>query len=112
MPGPFSLTFPKQNALGTRLHEQILVNQCSIKPNITDVLLHKKAWCDVTTDGGGYLLVAKKDDPVTWTVPSSNETVYPQGTPHWSSIFGDMNMLDIRIQISTTSRFEDTKADW
>ena len=72
----------------------------------------QKAWCDVTTDGGGYLLVAKKDSPVTWTVPSSNETVQPFGDPHWSSIFGDMKMLDIRIQFSTTSEFEDTKADW
>ncbi|XP_028393585.1 uncharacterized protein LOC114517928 [Dendronephthya gigantea] len=71
-----------------------------------------KAWCDVTTDGGGYLLVAKKDDAVTWTVPSTNETVDPFGKPHWSSIFGKINMLDIRFQISTTSNFKDTKAHW
>jgi hypothetical protein len=71
-----------------------------------------KAFCDVTTDGGGFLLVAKKDDPVTWTVPSSNETVDPHGKPHWSSIFGKVKMLDIRFQISTTSKFKDTKAHW
>ncbi|CAB4029528.1 Hypothetical predicted protein [Paramuricea clavata] len=71
-----------------------------------------KAFCDVTTDGGGFILVAKKDDPVTWTVPSSNETVDPHGKPHWSSIFGKVKMLDIRFQISTTSKFENTKAHW
>jgi hypothetical protein len=58
------------------------------------------------------LLVAKKNDPVTWTVPSSNETVDPYGKPHWSSIFGDVEMLDVRFQFSTTSDFKDTKADW
>ena len=71
-----------------------------------------KAWCDVTTDGGGYLLVARKNDSVTWTVPSSKETVDPFGKPHWSSIFGNMKMLDIRFQFSTTSEFKDTKAHW
>lgn len=71
-----------------------------------------KAWCDVTTDGGGFVLVAKKDDPVTWTVPSSKETVDPHGKPHWSSTFGKVEMLDIRFQISTTSNFKDTKAHW
>ena len=71
-----------------------------------------KAWCDVTTDGGGYLLVAKKNDSVTWTVPSSKETVDPFGNPHWSSIFGNITMLDVRFQFSTTSEFKDTKAHW
>jgi hypothetical protein len=58
------------------------------------------------------MLVAKKDDPVTWTVPSTNETVDPHGKPHWSSTFGKVEMLDIRFQISTTSNFKDTKAHW
>ena len=71
-----------------------------------------KAWCDVTTDGGGFMLVAKKDDPVTWTVPSSKDTVGPHDKSHWSSIFGKVEMLDIRFQVSTTLHFKDTKAHW
>ena len=71
-----------------------------------------KAWCDVQTDGGGFMLVAKKDDPVTWTVPSSKDPVGPHDKPHWSSIFGKVEMLDIRFQVSTTLHFKDTKAHW
>lgn len=71
-----------------------------------------KVWCDVTIDGGGFMLVAKKNDPVTWTVPSSKETVDPHGKPHWSSNFAKVEMLDIRFQISTTSNFKDTQAHW
>ena len=58
------------------------------------------------------MLVAKKNDSVTWTVPSSKETVDPFGKPHWSSIFGNIKMLDIRFQFSTTPEFKDTKAHW
>lgn len=71
-----------------------------------------KAWCDVTTDGGGYLLIATKNNSITWTVPSSAEIVDPFGDPHWSSIFGNIEILDIRFQFSTSKNFSDTKAHW
>lgn len=58
------------------------------------------------------MLVAKKNDADTSTVPSTNETVSPSGKPHWSSAFGGMEMLDIRIKFSTSNNFKDTKADW
>ncbi|XP_028402956.1 uncharacterized protein LOC114525736 [Dendronephthya gigantea] len=71
-----------------------------------------KVWCDVHTDGGGFTLVGKKDSPQTWTVPSSSTPVYPQGPPQWSSVLGDMKVLDFRVQFSTDKSFEGTKADW
>ena len=64
------------------------------------------------TDGGGFTLVGKKDSPETWTVPSSSTSVYPKGPPQWSSVLGDMKVLDFRVQFSTDKSFEATKADW
>ncbi|CAB4013488.1 Hypothetical predicted protein [Paramuricea clavata] len=53
-----------------------------------------------------------KESPVTWNVPSNESPVDPLGPPHWSSKFGDVNVQDFAIQISTTKNFEDTKAHW
>lgn len=71
-----------------------------------------QVWCDVKTDGGGFMLVGMKDSPVSWTVSSSSAPVDPQGPPHWSSVFGDVKILDFGIQVSTNSGFEKTKAHW
>ena len=66
----------------------------------------------MTTDGGGFMLVGYKDSPKSWTVPSDDSLLSPQGSPHWSSAFGKVSMLEFRIQVSTTKDFRDTKADW
>ena len=67
----------------------------------------------MNTDGGGYMLIAKKNDPETWSVPSNSAPVDPFGNdPHWSSSFGNAPILDFRIQVSSTSKFQETKAHW
>jgi hypothetical protein len=72
-----------------------------------------QAWCDVDTAGGGFMLVGKKDSPVTWTVPSNPTPVDPKGLPHWSSEFGDLEVLDFAIQISVNSDVtKGTQAHW
>ena len=53
-----------------------------------------------------------KDSPVSWTVPSNSSPVDPQGPPHWSSVLGDIKVLDFRVQISTNKSFDGIKADW
>ena len=72
----------------------------------------KQIWCDVHTDGGGFMLAGMKDSPVCWTVPSNSTSVDPQGPPHWSSNLGEVKVLDFRVQFSTNKSFEGTKADW
>ena len=64
------------------------------------------------TDSGGFILFGYQNSSVTWDVPSTNETVDPNGLPHWSSVLGDTSILDIRIQVSSSKKFKDTKADW
>ncbi len=66
----------------------------------------------MSTDGGGYMLFGHMNDTVTWDVPSSNQTVETFGYPHWSSEFGDVPVLDFRIQIALDDNFENTKAHW
>ncbi|CAB4007431.1 Hypothetical predicted protein, partial [Paramuricea clavata] len=49
----------------------------------------RKAWCDVVTDGGGFILIGVKDTPVTWAIPSKPTYIDPNGRSQWSSAFGD-----------------------
>ena len=58
------------------------------------------------------MLMAMKESPVTWDVPSNEKPVDPFGPPHWSSKFADVSVQDFAIQISHTKNFEDTKAHW
>ena len=65
------------------------------------------------TDGGGYMLVARKHDAITWDIPSKDETADPKSTEkYWTSQLGDAPILDFRIQLSTSDSFDDTKAHW
>ena len=66
----------------------------------------------MTTDSGGFILFGYQNSSVTWNVPSTNEPVDPFGSPRWSSVLGNAPILDIRIQISSSKEFKDTKADW
>lgn len=75
-------------------------------------MLHFKVWCDMTTDGGGFTLIAHKTSAVTWTVPSNNTRVDPFSSHQWSSALGNASVMDFRIQVSTSSNFSDTKAHW
>ncbi|XP_028403464.1 uncharacterized protein LOC114526145 [Dendronephthya gigantea] len=72
----------------------------------------KKVYCDMTTDGGGYILFGYINGTVTWGVPSNNETVQPFGDPRWSSEFGDVSVLDFRIQVASDNDMKETKAHW
>ena len=76
-------------------------------------LLSKQVWCDMKTDGGGYALVARKHDAITWDIPSKDETVDPKSVDtFWTSQLGDAPILDLRIQFSSSDSFDDTKAHW
>ena len=98
------------------------IQQCFVLyRQLTDVILYlylvvsflsKQIWCDVHTDGGGFMLAGMKDSPVSWTVPSNSTPVDPQGPPHWSGNLGEVKVLDFRVQFSTNKSFEGTKADW
>ena len=66
----------------------------------------------MTTDGGGFILVGRKNNSKTWTVPSNDYLVEPKGDPHWASNLGDAAVLDFRVQIATAEDFKHTKADW
>jgi hypothetical protein len=66
----------------------------------------------MTTDGGGYFLVGRKNNSITWTLPSNDLPVEPYGDPHWASNLGDAPILDFRVQIATSEDFQQTKAHW
>ena len=66
----------------------------------------------MSTDGGGYILIGRMNNTVTFDVPSSNTTVEPFGSSQWSSEFGDVSVLDFRIQVASDDDFESTKAHW
>ena len=58
------------------------------------------------------MLIGRKNNSITWTIPSNNETVEPYGEPHWSSSLGDAAILDFRVQMATKEDFKFTKAHW
>ena len=64
------------------------------------------------TDGGGFMLIGRKNSSVTWTVPSNSKTVEPFGEPHWISSLGEAPMVDFRVQMATKDDFKATKAHW
>ena len=66
----------------------------------------------MSTDGGGYMLFGRMNNTVTWDVPSTNETVEPFAYPHWSSEFGEVSVLDFRIQVASDDDFKNTMAHW
>ena len=58
------------------------------------------------------MLIGRKNNSITWTVPSNNKTVEPYGEPHWSCSLGDAPILDFRVQVATKKDFKTTKAHW
>lgn len=66
----------------------------------------------MTTDGGGYMLIGRMNDSVTWDVPSDNTTIAPFGAPQWSSSFGDIAILDFRVQVAADEEYKQIKAHW
>ncbi|XP_046839746.1 uncharacterized protein LOC124433918 isoform X3 [Xenia sp. Carnegie-2017] len=72
----------------------------------------KKVYCDMMTDGGGFMLIGRKNSSVTWTVPSNSKTVEPFGKPHWISSLGEAPMVDFRVQMANKDDFKATKAHW
>jgi hypothetical protein len=71
-----------------------------------------KMWCDMTTDGGGYILIGRMNTSVTWSLPSNDIPVGPFGEPHWSSSVGDAPILDFKVQMATKDDFKSTIAHW
>ena len=93
--------------------------QCSITQCPKCVVLHElqceisfKMWCDMTTDGGGYILIGRMNTSVTWSLPSNDIPVGPFGEPHWSSSVGDAPILDFKVQMATKDDFKSTIAHW
>jgi hypothetical protein len=76
------------------------------------LLIYLKVFCDMTTDGGGFILVGRKNTSVTWTVPSNNKPVEPFGDPHWTSSLGNAPIIDFRVQMASAENFKTTKAHW
>ncbi|XP_046839770.1 uncharacterized protein LOC124433941 isoform X2 [Xenia sp. Carnegie-2017] len=72
----------------------------------------KMIYCDMTTDGGGFMLIGRQNTSVTWTVPSNSKTVEPFGEPHWISSLGEAPMVDFRVQMATRDDFKASKAHW
>ena len=59
------------------------------------------------------MLVARKHDAETWSIPSKDQVVDPHSSKtYWSSQLGDAPILDFMIQFSTSDSFADTKAHW
>ncbi|XP_028396090.1 uncharacterized protein LOC114520085 [Dendronephthya gigantea] len=72
----------------------------------------RRVWCDMKTDGGGFMLVARKH-AIAWDIPSKDEPVHPLSDElFWTSQLGDAPILDFRIQLSTSKHFNGTKAHW
>jgi hypothetical protein len=66
----------------------------------------------MSTDGGGYMLIGRMNDTVTWDVPSNNSTVEPFDVSQWSSVFGDIPILDFRVQVAADEEHKQIKAHW
>ncbi|XP_028404228.1 uncharacterized protein LOC114526893 [Dendronephthya gigantea] len=71
-----------------------------------------QVWCDMSTDGGGFILVGRQNDSVTWSVASNGNPVAPYGEPHWLSSLGDAPIMDFRVQMATSEDLKSTKAHW
>ncbi|XP_028406473.1 uncharacterized protein LOC114528962 [Dendronephthya gigantea] len=72
----------------------------------------KKAWCDMKTDGGGYILIGRTNSSGIWAVPSNDDAVEPFGKPHWCSALGNTDVIDFRVQMTSEEDFQKTKAHW
>jgi hypothetical protein len=114
--GGFNISIPSSTSkfkiFFTTIHNHLIklvLNNSLLLNNISN---SAQVWCDMSTDGGGWVLVGRKNNSVTWTVPSNNKPVEPFGEPHWSSSLGDAQVVDFRVQVATKEDFKSTRAHW
>ncbi|XP_062513127.1 uncharacterized protein LOC134188929 [Corticium candelabrum] len=81
--------------------------------NITDSKMHfVTAYCDMTTDGGGWLLIGKSFQPNVRNLGSTSEPVTLTSEQGWSNRFPSILVNDFRVQFSTSRSVGDTKGHW
>jgi hypothetical protein len=65
---------------------------------------------------GGWVLIGRKTNAVTWTAPSDNKTVgtiWRNSLVQWSSSLGGAPIVaDFRVQLATQEDFSATKTHW
>ena len=57
-------------------------------------------------------MIGVQDTPKTWSIPFGTSFIDPNGPARWSSAFGEKEVLDFRVQISTSKNFDATRAHW
>lgn len=90
----------------------VVMYHMQLKKDIPVALFILQVWCDMVTDGGGFMLIGVQNSAVSWDVPSNSSLVHPLDSRHWSSAFGDKDVRDFRVQISTSKNFNNTEAHW
>jgi hypothetical protein len=70
-------------------------------------------YCDMTTDGGGWMLVASWSDAAEWTKNSTSTSIVFDETPKnaFSSNFGNVTLNHVRIHASTDINSGGASAD-
>ncbi|XP_062513018.1 uncharacterized protein LOC134188831 [Corticium candelabrum] len=81
--------------------------------NLTDSNMDSvTGYCDMTTDGGEWLLIGKSFQPNIRNLNSTSEPVTLTSGQGWSNRFPSIVVNDFRVQFAISSSMEDTKGNW